>query len=327
MTCTSPVSGYKSRLGGFTTSRPLAYLDQEMQVPCGSCISCRLEQSRQWAVRCMHEAEMHEDNCFITLTYRDEDLPLDRSVDYDTIRKFFKRLRKRYVPLNPWSKVKSPERWHDWMVEFGIRKFYCGEYGDETARPHYHALLFNHDFKDKKFWKMSKKGEKLYTSAELESLWPYGFCSVGSVSFQSARYVASYVTKKVKAKGEYTCVRFDSSLNRFRKVKPEFGNMSRVPGIGGRWIAKWKDQVYPRDEVICDGKSVRPPRYYDEAYREYGRREAGEDDRSLSEPIGAVKGRRAREAAKYESEQTAERRAVRDEVVRARLKTYKRNVV
>jgi len=137
-----------------------------MTVPCGRCIGCRLERSRQWALRCMHELEFHKCNSFVTLTYRDNDLPMgnmEATLVPDDLMLFWKRLRKEYGN--------------------GIRYFACGEYGERTRRPHYHACIFGVDFKDRKVF--STKGDfTLYTSDTLDSIWGYGHCIIGDVSFE-----------------------------------------------------------------------------------------------------------------------------------------------
>ena len=127
------------------------------ELPCGQCIGCRLEYSRQWAIRCMHEASLYEDNCFITLTYDQDHLPHDRSLNKSHFQKFMKRLRKRFGG--------------------GIRFYHCGEYGERTRRPHYHACIFNFDFSDKKLFKIVNN-HRLYTSEQLEELWPFGFSTM-----------------------------------------------------------------------------------------------------------------------------------------------------
>ena len=126
-------------------------LDKPVELPCGRCIGCKLERARQWAVRCMHEAALHEANCFVTLTYEDDKLPPDGGLRPRDFVLFMKRLRKRYGN--------------------GIRFFHCGEYGEKFLRPHHHVLLFNHDWPDKRVCRTSKSGESLYSSGELESLW------------------------------------------------------------------------------------------------------------------------------------------------------------
>lgn len=166
----------------------------DLTLPCGQCIGCRLERSRQWAVRCVHEASLHKRNCFITLTYNNDHLPEDRGLHYDHFQLFMKRLRKKYGE--------------------GIRFYMCGEYGEKLGRPHFHACLFNHDFSDKTPWKTTETGFKLFRSKELEELWPYGYSSVGAVSFESAAYVARYIMKKVNGEAAEMHYTFCRSIHR-----------------------------------------------------------------------------------------------------------------
>lgn len=178
----------------------------DLQVPCGQCVGCRLERSRQWAIRCVHEASLHQHNCFITLTYADEHLPPNNSLVYEHFQLFMKRLRKKYGE--------------------GIRFYMCGEYGENFGRPHFHACLFGHNFPDLKLWKTVNK-QKLYRSAELETLWPFGHSSVGTVTFESAAYVARYILKKVSgeaAERHYTFCRY---FNR-GDIRPPRGIYSNV---------------------------------------------------------------------------------------------------
>lgn len=221
--------------------------------PCGQCIGCRLEYSRQWAVRCYHEASLYDENCFITLTYNNENLPKDSSLDKTHVQKFLKRLRKRLE-----------------VHKKKIRYFGCGEYGDvkKTNRPHYHLCLFNYNFPDREihrhgstraFKGMFKQtnNKDLYISKMLEDIWGKGFCTIGEVSFESAAYVARYVTKKVS--GEKREVWYGEKA-------PEFAVMSRRPGIGAEWLKKYYTDVYPKDFHTLNGHKMRPNRYYDGLY-------------------------------------------------------------
>lgn len=256
MPCYHPITAYRSKLGRDpkTGKWPLVfkeadgYVDMEVKVPCGKCIGCRLERSRQWAIRCVHEASLYEHNCFITLTFDDENLDPQKSLRKRDFQLFMKRLRKKYGE--------------------GIRYYHCGEYGSINQRPHHHACLFNHDFPDKKLWKVNN-GVKIYRSAELEKLWPYGFSTVGEVTFESAAYVARYVMKKIngeKAFLHYAIVDEETG-EYFGQRQPEYTTMSRRPGIGRAWFEKYKDDVYPHDYVVIrKGIKCRPPAYYDKIY-------------------------------------------------------------
>lgn len=189
---------------------------------------------------------MHENSCFITLTFSPEELNKrgnPDSLDVRDFQLFMKRLRKKH--------------------SHKIRFFHCGEYGEKNQRPHYHALIYNHDFPDRKLFK-ERKNIKLYTSKELEELWPYGFSTIGDVTFQSAAYVARYIMKKQKGdKAEEHYTNIDSTTGEVTTIEPEYCTMSRKPGIGYDWFQKYKTDVYPRDVCIINNHEVKPPRYYD----------------------------------------------------------------
>jgi hypothetical protein len=260
MPCYRPIRGYRSRELTEKGKRPIVFsssrgfLDMPVTIPCGQCIGCRLERSRQWAMRCLHEASLYDQNCFITLTYNPEHLPSDRSLHMEDFQKFMKRLRRKFGN--------------------GIRFFHCGEYGSKNNRPHYHALLFNFDFPDRNHIE-TRLGNKYYTSEILNELWTdekgesIGFSLIGDVTFQSAAYVARYITKKVtgeKAENHYLGIDFETG--ECWDKKPEYVTMSRRPGIGKAWFDKHKNDVYPDDHVIINGKEMKPPKYYDKLLEE-----------------------------------------------------------
>lgn len=262
-----------ARLLSFWQAREGFYLrdihpDDLFPVPCGKCAGCRLERSRQWAVRCVHEASLYEErNSFITLTFNDRFLPRDNSLDKKYFQDFMKRLRKCYVPTVP--KHYSQADREAFMRDHGIRYYHCGEYGELFQRPHYHALLFNHVFDDLVHYKNTRNGCKLYTSEKLQRLWscpdsgrPYGFVTVGEVTFDSAAYCARYIMKKVFG---------DDAESHYCGRLPEYTTMSRAPGIAKGWFDQfWKD-IYPKDKFHLEnskGKMIahRPPRYYDSQF-------------------------------------------------------------
>ena len=207
MPCFYPITAWHSRHVNPSGKRSLVFssnkaqwADKPLEIACGQCSGCRLERSREWAVRCMHEADLHGlNNCFITLTFDEQNLykrPNPYTVDVRDFQLFMKRLRKKFGP--------------------NIRFYHCGEYGEvcrvsgksrhnapagkfypSIGRPHYHALLFGFNFPDRELFKISPQGNHLYTSNILAELWPYGLAVIGDVSFQSAAYVARYVMKKV----------------------------------------------------------------------------------------------------------------------------------
>lgn len=262
MPCYSPLKGYRAAKLNSSGRRPIVFKPAEafiggakisqVQIPCGQCIGCRLERSRQWAIRCVHESQLHEKNCFITLTFRQAcpwwpaQRPADRVDPTYSLHKFYvqdfmKRLRFKFAGSH----------------KSGIRYFHCGEYGEEFERPHHHACLFNFDFPDKYFWKNSG-GFPLYRSPILEELWPHGYSSIGACTFETAAYVARYVTKKIN--GKMAAGHYGSRL-------PEYVTMSRRPGIAHGWLQKYASDVYPADSIIIrNNLKCKPPKYYDKMF-------------------------------------------------------------
>lgn len=257
--------------------------------PCGRCIGCKLEYSRQWAIRVAHEASMHDENSFLTLTYNNDNLPSDGSIRRSELKNFIRRLRDKYSDKN-------------------IRYFGCGEYGERLGRPHYHVCIFGHDFHDKEMvkgnnWKFkkqrfAKKTENaLYKSKELSEVWKKGFSSVGEVSFESAAYVARYVTKKITG---------EKQQERYGGLEPEFALMSRMPGIGREWIEKYLRDVYPKDFLTINGVKMRPPRYYDSVMEKLKPEEFEQIKKKRSENVNEAITRPRREIEKRQREKHRE---------------------
>lgn len=162
------------------------------------------------------------------------------------------------------------KKYRRWLAHKRIRFFHCGEYGEETKRPHYHAIIFGHDFADKKLLYKSKRGDSVYTSAKLDGLWTHGQCSIGDVTFESAAYVARYVTKKITGKmalDHYNTINKETGEVLSERL-PEYTTMSRRPGLGKNWFDKFTSDVFPYDEVIIRGKRMKPPKYYSALYEQ-----------------------------------------------------------
>lgn len=303
MPCYNPLEGWRSReknpsgKRGIVFNVQMGYLDMPVTVPCGQCIGCRLEKSRQWAIRCVHEASQHFDNAFITLTYNDENLPASGSLVKSDFQKFMKRLRKRH-----------PDR--------SIRYYHCGEYGDTTKRPHYHACLFGIDFPDKKLYAQSEKGNT-YSSVLLDTIWGKGFTTLGDVTFESAAYVARYIMKKQngeKAKTHYEI--FIPATGEIIKILPEYTTMSLKPAIGRGWFDKYHQDVFPSDEVIIRGKSMPPPKYY-----------TALQEKTDPDQILQVKSRRIKSAKRQSADNTPQRLAVKKLVKQIQTKQLKRKIL
>lgn len=302
MPCYSPLAGYYSRSINPTGKRSIVFNvreaidDRKVPLPCGQCIGCRLERSRQWAIRCVHEASLYSHNSFITLTYNSSHLPLNNSLNKVEFPLFMKRLRKRFGP--------------------NIRYFHCGEYGERSGRPHYHACLFNFDFRDKVPYKRVN-GYTYYTSEVLSELWPQGFSTIGDLTFESAAYVARYVLKKItgpEALDHYT--KYDRKSGEVISERlPEYTTMSRRPGIGRPWLEKFLTDVYPEDFVVLRGKKLRPPKYYDAVHG--AKLPFDHDD---------LKERRQINAARHADNNTSDRLFVREYIQLEKIKLLKRNL-
>lgn len=258
-------------------------------------------------MRCVNEALLYTVNTFITLTYDDEHLPENYSLVKKHHQDFMKRLRKKFPHTT-------------------IRFYHCGEYGEVCVdcktkcgglgRPHYHTLLFNFDFLDKKFHKQVN-GNNLYTSEVLQKLWQHkGFCIIGEVTFESAAYVARYVMKKVT--GEQRQERYEyvnQETGEITMRTPEYTTMSRRPGIGKDWIERFSGEVRRHDSIVLRGREMKPPRYYDEIYK-------------IEEPerYEKLKEERKQEALKHKEDNTISRLKVRERVKNAQTKSLKRTL-
>lgn len=228
----------------------------------------------------------------MTLTYKEP--PEDGSLCYRDFQLFMKRLRK------------TGRR---------ARFFMCGEYGDLNGRPHYHACLFNCGFRDRVHYRKLPSGHSLYTSRELETLWPHGFCSVGDVSFDSAAYVARYVLKKLRSTEVERLGIVDYSTGEMCLRAKEFVHMSLKPGIGAPWLAKFKSDVFPRDYVVINGQKCPVPRYYDKLV---------EEDSSLD--LDGLQYSRYLRSLRTLVDTSESRLRVREAVTRARLSFKKRGL-
>jgi len=303
MPCFSPIHGYASKSLTKNGKRKIVfqlangYADKPMTIPCGVCIGCRIDRSRQWALRCVHESKMHETSCFVTLTYDDEHLPQDLSLDKSHLQLFFKRLRNRGIKF---------------------RYYACGEYGEENNRPHYHAIIFGYSFlEDRKKLFKSKNGDQVYRSDSLNEIWGFGMCTVGSFNYASAAYVARYCMKKKGGKmAESHYSRIVRESGEIIQVVPEFALMSLRPGIGSEWYAKFKKDVFPSDFLIHDSKKHSVPRYYLNKL----------EKEDLTEHA-KIKSKRKKEQKINAPNMTSERLAVRETVKKSQISLLKRNSI
>jgi len=265
----------------------------------------------------MHEASLYDENCFVTLTYDDDHLPPGGSLQVEHYQLFMKRLRKRFVSPSSVGRRSDGSKIRPTDPDFGgVRFFHCGEYGENFARPHYHACLFNFNFPDRSLYS-GRASTRLYTSDALNDLWGKGFATIGSLTFNSAAYVARYVTKKITGRMaakhyEYACpVTGEVSMR-----KPEYATMSRSPGIGMPWLDLYSSDVFPDDFIVVNGVKTKVPAAYTKAYlNSLSLKESYEQHLSLDLARGQFALSRAHDT-------TPERLAVRERVTRARLSTF-----
>lgn len=302
MPCYHPLQGWRAKDVGPSGKRAVVFspekgfVDLPVTVPCGQCIGCRLERARQWTARLTHEAQFHLHRWFLTLTYSDENLPPGGNLVKADFQKFMKRLRK-----NTGSK---------------LRYFHCGEYGETTWRPHYHAVIFGLEIPDmRKYGASSKKGRDQWTSEWLNKQWGLGDVWIGTFTPQSAGYVARYILKKVTGEAqEGYYKRIDERTGEVVDLLPPYVTMSTKPGIGDEWFDRYGATDLAQDYCVLQGYQVPLPKRYD------NRIGAGDPDELAKRKLA----RRAR-AARDKANNTPERLAVREEVKLAQIKSLTRS--
>lgn len=257
-------------------------------------MGCKLERSREWAVRCVNESQMHTYNCWDTLTYNDANLPEHGDLNYPDVQKFLKRVRKR---------------------GYNIRYYGCGEYGETTKRPHYHICLFGHTWLDRKPYQANYREEMIYTSQELTELWGLGDCKTAELSFDNAAYTARYCTTKITgrmAEEHYSSI---DEHGEYYTREPEYNFMSLKPGIGATWLDKYKTDVYPHDYIVHKGIKSSPPKYYDKLLEAVNEKQMAD-----------IREMRLEKAHERRHDNTWQRLAVKEAVTKAAISNIKRSL-
>ena len=264
------------------------------------------------------EAQSHYASTFITLTYDNEHVAENRTLKVEHFQKFMKRFRKSIQPAK-------------------IRFYHCGEYGkvkliprnsrseeylahpfqgDRQAhgRPHYHAIIFGWDFPDKTQWSI-RNNHPVYRSAQLEKLWPFGHSEIGTVTYDSAKYVAGYIQKKINGEESVDYYKRVDEQGQIHTLQPEYATMSRRPGIGMPWLEKYHQEIWGYDECIVDGKPKPVPRAYTTRLKI-------DDPETYKKIVEA----RAKAAKLNKHERTPERLAMKDKLGIIRLKQKTREL-
>ncbi|WNK14587.1 MAG: replication initiator protein [Microvirus sp.] len=282
MPCYSPLNGYTGPDGAFKWSAREG-TGVELTVPCRQCIGCRITHSQDWKLRILHEARLHTDNIFLTLTYATAPL----SLNYRDVQLFLKRVRKRLGPF----------------------RFFCvGEYGEQFSRPHYHLILFGLRFPDQRTISLTSPNPERQQSKICEKLWGLGHITIGAVNHKTASYVASYAFKRVngdRAKTYYTVFDQDGVCH---PIEPELIRMSNRPGIGHGWFQRFGSDAIRGDFCISNGRKVPLPKYYDRLL-----------ERTDPARLNELKEGREAQSLIHREERHYKRLAVRAEVAQARV--------
>lgn len=207
---------------------------------CRKCLSCRLNIAREKAVRSWHESKTHKNNIFLTLTYDEQNVP--KKLQYLDFQLFMKKLRKHVI-----KGITDKDLQNELKISYMV----TGEYGEKNKRPHWHAILFNFSPLDSTYKYTTDHGEKVYTSRILTEMWNKGAIEYGSVTIESAGYVARYAAKKLV-----------HGRDQDHEYHPIHKTSSRR-AIGRSWIEKyWKHTFENGFIVLPNGQQCKIPRYY-----------------------------------------------------------------
>lgn len=150
-----------------------------MFVPCGRCAQCLQKKVNEWTFRLSHDMACTKNLCafYVTLTFRPSDLPTDAHVSsrVPASREFLRRAYRSartskdkieiLRSLVPYKHIGDAQYIHDdcglldyktfqdfkqrlkitlkrWYGIDNLKFFVCGEYGKNTARPHFHAVIW-----------------------------------------------------------------------------------------------------------------------------------------------------------------------------------------
>lgn len=243
------------------------------KIPCGQCIECKLNYSREWATRAMLEKQYWpEEQCwFLTLTYDDEHLPFHETLDLGTgeiytgaslqkedLQNFWKNVRYHYQEKIKKFCNKNNIEYTDEM-KFKCKYLNAGEYGKQTQRPHYHALVYGLplDHTKLELWSRNEQNQPVWRCKELEEIWKKGNVMVGQLSWESAAYVARYTLKKAYG--------INKEYDQLQGRIPEYISMSQ--GIAKKYFQENMKKIYETDSVPVKNKKtgqvVKPPRSFD----------------------------------------------------------------
>lgn len=170
--------------------------------PCRKCLPCLLKRQKAWVSRLTEELRNHDYNYFVTLTYNDDNVPVDDNgemcFDKQQLIKLNQDMRKRFQQgyiTNPVkdSLLGSPARL-ELPSDIHYKYYITSEYGPSdsgTHRPHYHGVWYG-------------MPESLpLVEVLFRTLWPYGFVSVFPAEDGAAGYISKYLVTDGVGKDAY----------------------------------------------------------------------------------------------------------------------------
>jgi hypothetical protein len=247
MVCTNPITLKNPKNGKILT------------VPCGKCIMCRVRRTTEWANRLIMESYYWKDTSFYTFTYNEEHLPI--VINGKILEQDEKLHENRYYYREGGFATLKPRDMQLFIKrlrkkDLNVKYYYCGEYGDQDGRPHYHAILY---------------GIRPYAhQMEIEEIWGKGIAQGKTFWRERAQYTAGYIQKKLYGKeGDqgYIQTVYDALGKKIGQVHAlnkdiiaPFSRMSK--GIGLKFLEEYEDQIRRDEKLRFDGKELNLPRYF-----------------------------------------------------------------
>ncbi len=271
LTCFKPLNAWHNLEGGRLLFKMGPHAGEALNLACGQCTGCRMDYAAGWTVRCVHEAQLHKANSWITLTYADEHLPEGGVLQPRDFTLFMKKFRA-------WRSQTHNDK-------YLYRMFCCGEYGNLCqncgrpekgprqcqcvsmvpgfGRPHFHCVLFGYEFPDLEPYSV-ERGIQYFISEECNKLWGKGRATICGVTAANMAYTCRYALKKINGKRKKSHYKkIDRETGEMWIMKQEYTVMSRMPGIGAKWFDKFESDVYPADECVLvlpnGGNPKKPP--------------------------------------------------------------------
>lgn len=268
--------GHKYEKASIMSYEDLEVFDKNTQyykyqfIPCGNCIGCRLDYSREWANRGYLESLEYEQNYFVTITYDDDHITkkdeviTEEGITYTEIDEL--EWNGTLVPKELTQFIKNVRQIMKRKYnQDGIRFMAAGEYGEENRRPHYHIIFFNLNLPVETFYnpRVSWNNDVYYQNTIIEQAWGKGISNICEANWNNIAYTARYITKKINGKES-------EDFYAAQGEEKEFFRVSRMPGIGEGYYRKHKEEIYKNDEIIIRNKkgvhTVKPPKYFDMLY-------------------------------------------------------------